>query len=121
VVTLLGPERAPASNLVAPLLLVATGGCLALGGLLQVAGAGTEGDVAWVVGGVVGAAYSLWAMFDSLRHRRLGVDVIAFLALLGALLVSEYLAAAASRVVWHQIRIPEAQDRYRHLSADSDC
>jgi cation transport ATPase len=46
-----------------------------------------------------GAAFSLWTMLASLRRGRLGVDVIALLALVGALAVGEYLAAAVISVM----------------------
>ena len=45
----------------------------------------------WAIRGAVGVFYSLWTMVDSLRRGRLGVDAIAFLALVGALAVGEYL------------------------------
>jgi heavy metal translocating P-type ATPase len=80
-------------------LLAVTGGWLGVGGILHLAGAGAAGNVAWIVGGAVGAAYSLWSMLDSLRRGRLGVDAIALLALLGALAVGEYLAAAVISVM----------------------
>ncbi len=50
--------------------------------------------MAWIVSGVLGSLFAGWLVLDSLRHRRLGVDVIALLALVGALAVGEYLAAA---------------------------
>ena len=50
------------------------------------------------VGGC-GAVYALWSMADSLRRRRLGVDVIALLAVAGALAVGEFLAAAVIGVM----------------------
>ena len=62
--------------------------------MLHLVGLGTEGDALWIAGGSVGAAYSAWNVFDSLRRGRLGVDVIALLALLGAIIVGEYLAGA---------------------------
>jgi heavy metal translocating P-type ATPase len=65
-----------------------------VGSILHLAGAGAAGNAVWIAGGAVGAAYSLWTVLDSLRHGRLGVDVIAFLALIGALAVGEYLAAS---------------------------
>ena len=77
-----------------PALLLLTGTLLGLGGVLHLVGLGTEGDALWIVGGSVGAAYSTWNLFDSLRRGRLGVDVIALLALLGAIIVGEYLAGA---------------------------
>jgi heavy metal translocating P-type ATPase len=83
----------------ASVLLVVTGGCLALGGVLHLAGAADGADVVWMVGGAVGAAYSLWTMLAALRQGRLGVDIIALLALVGALAVGEYLAAAVIAVM----------------------
>jgi hypothetical protein len=80
-------------------LLVLTGGCLTVGGLLHLAGAADAGDMAWVAGGTVGAAFSLWTMLSGLRRRRLVVDAIALLALVDALAVGEYLAAAVARVM----------------------
>jgi heavy metal translocating P-type ATPase len=47
-----------------------------------------------VAAGIIGAAFSLWTMLAGLHRGRLGVDVIALLALVGALAVGEYLAAA---------------------------
>jgi len=75
-------------------LLVGAGGCLGVGGALHLAGAGAQGNVVWIVAGAAGAVYALWTMLDSLRRGRIGVDVIALLALLGALAVREYLAGA---------------------------
>ena len=83
----------------ATVLLLVTGGCLAAGGILHLAGAVDGADMAWMAGGAVGAAYSLWTMLASLRRGRLGVDVIALLALVGALVVGEYLAAAVISVM----------------------
>ena len=77
-----------------PTLLLLTGTLLGLGGVLHLVGLGTESDRLWIAGGSVGAAYSAWNVFDSLRHRRLGVDVIALLALLGTIIIGEYLAGA---------------------------
>ena len=76
------------------LLLVLTGVCLIGGVALHLAGAGSAGNLAWIVSGALGALFAAWSVIDSLRHRRLGVDVIALLALIGALAVGEYLAAA---------------------------
>jgi heavy metal translocating P-type ATPase len=108
------PSEAP--SLVAPSLLAVTGGCLGLGAILHVAGAEAEGNVVWIVGGAIGAAYSLWTMIDSLRRGRLGVDVIAVLALVGALAVDEYLAAAVISLMVASGRALEswAAGRARH-------
>jgi heavy metal translocating P-type ATPase len=105
-----------ASSVVAPSLLAVSGGCLGLGAILHLAGAGSAGDVVWIVGGAVGAAYSLWTLIDGLRRGRLGVDVIAVLALVGALAVAEYLAAAVISLMVASGRALEswAAGRARH-------
>ena len=46
-----------------------------------------------------GLALSLWWVVDAARHRRLGVDVIALLALLGTLVVGEHFAGAVITVM----------------------
>jgi heavy metal translocating P-type ATPase len=93
-----GPLGARWRSLVGPhvgkALLLLTGLLLALGGLLHVAGSGAEGNAQWIAAGSLGAAYSVWNVFAGLRRGRLGVDVIAFAALVGALVVGEYLAGA---------------------------
>jgi heavy metal translocating P-type ATPase len=81
-------------RLVPGVLLTATGALLVIGAALHLEGAGAPGNLAWIVSGAQGALYAGWSVIDSLRHRRLGVDVIALLALVGALLVGEYLATA---------------------------
>ncbi len=89
-------------------VLALTGSCLAAGTLLHLSGNGDAGDAVWVVSGCVGAAYSLWAMVDALKRGRLGVDLIALLAELGALAVGEYLAAAVISVMMASGRALEA-------------
>lgn len=74
-------------------------GLLGLGVLLHLVGKGSEGDMGWTAAGSVGAAYATWNMLEGLRRGRLGVDAIALLALLGALVVGEYLAAAVISVM----------------------
>ncbi len=80
-------------------LLATTLGALAAGGLLHLVGAGGAGDAAWTAAGAGGMAYAAWTMAASLRHGRLGVDVIALVALAGALAVGEVLAAAVVAVM----------------------
>jgi heavy metal translocating P-type ATPase len=80
-------------------LLAVTVCGLAVGGILRLAGAAGGADVAWLAVGACGVGYALWAMADSLRHRRIGVDVIALLALVGAIAVGELLAAAVISVM----------------------
>ncbi len=74
-------------------LLAAALAGLTLGGALHLAGLPDQGDVAWDTIGALGAAYSLWTVVDSLRRSRIGVDVIALLALVGVLTTGEHLAA----------------------------
>ena len=81
---------------------------LAAGALLHLAGAGSAGNAAWLAAGAGGAAYALWAMADALRQGRIGVDVIALLALLGAIAVGELLAAAVISVMLASGRALEA-------------
>src|SRR5215831_3932364 len=92
----------------AVVLLALTASGLAAGLLLWLAGAAPAGDAVWAAVGVCGAGYALWAMVDALRHRRLGVDVIALLAVAGALLVGELLAAAVISVMLASGRALEA-------------
>lgn len=90
------------------LLLAVTGACLVGGGALHLAGAPTAGNAVWVASGAMGAAYTLWTVMDSLRRGRVGVDLIALLALVGALAVGEYLAAAVISVMMASGRALEA-------------
>ena len=83
----------------AGLLLSASGAGLLAGGVARLAGAAAAGNAAWLVVGGLGAAYALWEVLDSLRHRRLGVDAIALLALVGAMAVGELLAGAVIAVM----------------------
>ncbi len=78
-----------------PILLLAVDlALLVVGVLLHLVGAGSAGDAAWMAAGALGGASSLWFTVEGIRRRRLGVDVIALLAVVGALAVGEELAAA---------------------------
>ena len=57
------------------------------------------GNVAWIVVTLVGVGYSLVTVLVGFVQRRLGVDVIALLALVGALAVKEYFAGAIISVM----------------------
>src|SRR5262245_3089167 len=92
----------------AAVMLAVTASGLALGLLLHAAGAGGAGNASWAAAGGCGAAYALWAMADALRHSRIGVDVIALLALVGAIAVGELLAAAVIAVMLASGRALEA-------------
>jgi len=87
------------SRRVSSLLLVVTGTGLLAGGIMHTTSLGSTGDMAWIAAAACGTCYALWAVADSLRQRRAGVDVIAVLALSGALAVGEYLAAAVIAVM----------------------
>ena len=83
---------------------------------LYLAGAHDAADAAWTVVGACGAGYALWAIGEALAHRRLGVDVIALLAIVGAIVVGELLAAAVISVMLASGRALEAwaAGRARH-------
>lgn len=80
-----------------PLVLTSTG--LVVGGLLHWAGVGAAGNLTWIVVAGCGIALSLYSTLGSLVAGRLGVDVIALLALVGAVAVGEYLAGAVISVM----------------------
>ena len=80
-----------------PLGLTVSG--LVVGGLLHWIGLGGGGNLVWVIAAGCGIALSLFSMVESLRVGRLGVDVIALLALVGAVAVREYLAGAVISVM----------------------
>jgi len=92
----------------AVLLLVVTAAGLAAGGVAWLAGAGAVADGCWLVSAGFGLVYALWSAADSLRRGRLGVDVIALLALAGAVAVRELLAAAVISVMLASGRALEA-------------
>ena len=69
------------------------------GGLLHWAGLGAGGNLVWILAASCGIALSIFSMVESLMHGRLGVDVIALLALVGAVAVGEYLAGVVISVM----------------------
>ncbi|HVX46748.1 MAG TPA: heavy metal translocating P-type ATPase [Mycobacteriales bacterium] len=72
--------------------LVFTTGALAGGGALWLLGMRSPADAAWAAGTLAAAGPALYWVIDALRHRRLGVDLIAVLALGGSLAVEQYFA-----------------------------
>lgn len=72
---------------------------LAVGGIAWVLQSGTAADVVWVVGTALGLAGALASTAVAVRQRRPTVDVIALLALGGALAVGEYFAGAVVTVM----------------------
>jgi len=97
----------------APLLLAVTTAGLAAGGAASLAGASGAADAAWLAAAACGLAYSLWIAAASIAHGRLSVDVIALLALAGAIAVDELLAAAVISVMLTSGRTLEAWAAYR--------
>jgi len=79
--------------------LVLTAGALAAGALLLVAGAGAAADAAWAVAIVVALVPLAVAVTRNLLRGETGVDVIALLALVGALALREYAAGAVIAVM----------------------
>src|SRR5262249_51474783 len=80
-------------------LVVAAGGGVLIGGALALAGAEQAADAVWIATTLAGVGPAAWWVWDRVRHRQLGVDIVALLALLGTLAVGEYLAGAVSAVM----------------------
>ena len=91
--------REALSGHIAAAMLALTVSGLTAGLLLHGTGSGQAGDGAWLAAGLVGAGYALWTLAESLLRRRLGVDVIALLAVCGAIAIGELLAAAVIAVM----------------------
>src|SRR5215469_12689187 len=107
-VTLLRGVAGRLSRRSAVLLLSMTAAGLSAGVLAWLAGAGRVADGCWLVSAGLGLAYAVWSAADSLRRGRVGVDVIALLALAGAVAVRELLAAAVISVMLASGRALEA-------------
>ena len=97
----------------APLLLAVTTAGLAAGGAAWLADASRAADAAWLASAACGLAYAIWAAVASVARGRLSVDVIALLALAGAIAVDELLAAAVISVMLTSGRTLEAWAAYR--------
>ncbi|MDR3032098.1 MAG: heavy metal translocating P-type ATPase, partial [Kitasatospora sp.] len=92
-----GPARrlwgAVSAHLEAVLLAV-TAVALVAGGIGWLTGAGRFADLLWGLGTLAAIVPSLGWVIGALRRGQAGVDLIAVLALIGTLLVHEYLAGA---------------------------
>ena len=73
-------------------------------------------NVVWAVTTLVGLGSAVWWVWSSARKRRLGVDVIAVLALIGTLVVGEFLAGAVVTVMLATGRVLEARAAARARS-----
>lgn len=82
---------------------------LAAGGLLHLADLAVRGNAAWGFTGAVGAVWSGVLVVDALRSGRVGVDAIAVIAIVGALLVGELFAAALITLMLATGRLLEAR------------
>jgi heavy metal translocating P-type ATPase len=67
---------------------------IAVGGVLRLAGEREAADVAWAVTTAVGLVPIAWEVAVGVARRQPGVDVIAVLAMAGALALEEFLAGA---------------------------
>nr|WP_175420637.1 heavy metal translocating P-type ATPase [Rhodococcus sp. SGAir0479] len=87
-------QRARLRRLGEPALLAVTTVALVAGAVAWLVGARDVADVCWIAGTVVAVVPAAWWVIDALRRRRVGVDLIAVLSLVGTLAVGEYLAGA---------------------------
>ncbi len=90
---------ARAGRLLPAALLAVTLGALAGGGLAWWLSRPHAAELIWSVGILAAVVPAIWWVASALRRRRLGTDLIAVLALLGALAVGEYLAGALIAVM----------------------
>ncbi|GGX20500.1 hypothetical protein GCM10010341_47300 [Streptomyces noursei] len=91
-----------------PILLSATTVALVAGGIAWLAGRGALADACWAGGTVVAVVPAVAWVVDALRRGRVGVDLIAVLALAGTLVVGEYLAGTLIAVMLATGRTLEA-------------
>lgn len=83
------------------------------GGALQLASHPGGADVSWAIATVAAIIPSSAWVAASLKHRRPGVDVIAVLALIGALVVHEYLAGCVIATMLATGRLLESRAQTR--------
>ena len=90
-------------------LLVGSVTALGTGALLHAADRGSAGDLVWAGAAAVGVVAAIWWVVEAARNRQLGADVVAVLALVGALAVGELLAGAVITVMLASGRALEAR------------
>ena len=105
--------RAWLARRVALLLFLVTAAGLAAGGAAWLAGADQAADLVWLGVAACGLAYACWVAVAAIARGRLSVDVIALLALAGAIAVDELLAAAVISVMLASGRALEDWAAYR--------
>ncbi len=86
---------------------------LALGGILWLRGSEAAAEASWLVGSALGLLASLASTAQAVRRRRPTVDVIALLALAGAIAVGEYFAGAVIAVMLATGQLLEARAEAR--------
>ncbi|MBX6391278.1 MAG: heavy metal translocating P-type ATPase [Frankia sp.] len=91
--------RLPAARLGERALLAVTLVGLAAGGVFWLVDMSGPSKLSWAATALIGIVPAAAGVLVNLWHRRLGVDVIAVLALVGALGVGEYLAGALIAVM----------------------
>jgi len=89
------------------LLFAALAG-LGAGAVCYLSGSHQLATLAWTLTTILGVLAAAWWVIDALQHGRLGVDLIALLALCGALVVDEELAGAVIAVMLASGRALEA-------------
>ncbi|PRC43221.1 heavy metal translocating P-type ATPase, partial [Mycobacterium sp. ITM-2017-0098] len=82
-----------------PALTAVTVAALAAGAVAWLADNHSVANTCWIAGTVLALVPSVWWVIATLRQKRLGVDLIAVLSLVGTLLVGEYLAGAVIAVM----------------------
>ena len=98
-------------------LLLAAGAGLAAGGCGRLAGAPGIEHVAWAATTALGVVPAVWWVASAIRRHRIGVDLLALLALVGTLVASEYLAGAVITVMLATGRSLEARAGRRAAQA----
>ena len=94
-------------------MLTVAGAGLAAGVALFLAGYDGGAHLSWALTTCAGLGAAAWWVWSAARRGRLGVDAIAVLALLGALVVGEYLAGAVITVMLATGRSLEASANAR--------
>ena len=105
--------RAWLARRVALLLFLVTAAGLAAGGVARLVGADEAADLLWLGVAACGVAYACWVAVAAVARGRRSVDVIALLALAGAIAVDELLAAAVISVMLASGRALEDWAAYR--------
>lgn len=88
------PKARSVRGLLEPALLAATSAALLSGGIAWAAGSWDVADTCWAAGTVLAIVPAVAWVLAAVRKGRVGVDLIAVLALAGTLAVGEYLAGA---------------------------